>query len=272
MLSPERKGLITASIAPKIVHGSGAERFQLWMEMVGSAEPEDLSGVYPVQHGKHCEPFVLDWIERTTQHEISERGRFCRHPTLPIGATLDGYRPFDDAVVECKVLSPFSDAESVGNSLGFRDYYRPQVVVQMHCRPAARGWLAVQTGNSGPQLYEIERDEVYEAGVLDVLTQFHGYVARREPPSPAPPAPVPPERWRTIDLNADHGGQPPNWVPALRTVLDVWQDTRGLAAQHEQAKKDVKLLLPDDMGRVSYGAISIRRARNGAVTIEEKAA
>ena len=161
---------------------------------------------------------------------------------------------------------------TVGSSLGFIDYYRPQVVLQMHCRPAARGWLVVQQGNSAPQLYEIERDEVYEAGVLDVLSQFHGYVARREPPSPAPAPPVPPDRWRTIDLNADDGGQPPNWVPAIKSALDVWAASRQTHGIHEQAKKDVKLFLPDDMGRVSYGAISIKRARNGAVTIEEKAA
>jgi len=265
-LSPEREGLITASAAPLIVHGSGAQRYAEWMVRTHQAPPEDLSDVFPVHWGRHNEAFCLDWTARKTQHPITERGRFVRHPTLPFGATLDGYREHDDAVVECKVLSPFSAAETVGGALGFREYYRPQAVLQMHCRPAARGWLCVQQGNSAPQLFEVERDEVYEAGVLDVLLQFHQYVVNRTPPAPAPPAPVPADRWRQVDLSA---AELPNWAYPMAAHLEAWSATRSVAAEHEQTKKDVKLLLPDDVGLVVHGAIRVKRARNGAVTISE---
>jgi len=269
MLSPQRTGLTTASQAPVIIHGSNAQRRQLWLERTGQAEPEDLSDVFPVQWGKHNETFVLDWVERTTQLEITERGRFIRHPTRPIGCTLDGYRPFDDAVVECKVLSPFSEARTAAGEPGFLDYYAPQVVTQMHCRPAARGWLVVQQGNSPPQLFEVERDPIYEAEVINRLIQFQRAVELREPPHPAPPAPVPAERWRTVDLSA---ASSENWIPAIKPALDLWLNTHATAKAHEQAKADVKLLLPGDIGRASYGNIRIRRNRNGAVTIEERAA
>lgn len=268
MLSPQRTGLTTASMAPIIIHGSNAQRHQLWLERTGQAEPEDLSNVFPVQWGKHNEEFILNWVERTTQLEITERGRFVRHPMRPISATLDGYRPHDDAVVECKVVGPFMDARTVGGEPGFLDWYAPQVVTQMHCRPAARGWLVVQQGNSAPQLFEVERDEKYEVLVLDEVMQFHRCVEMREPPGPTPPAPVPAERWRVIDLDATTGE---NWVPAIKPHLDMWRNTRSTAKAHDQAKADIKLLLPGDIGRANYGTIRIKRSRNGAVTIEEVA-
>jgi predicted phage-related endonuclease len=270
MLSPQRTGLTTASMAPVIIHGSNTQRHQLWLERTGQAEPEDLSNVFPVQWGKHNETFVLDWVERTTQLEITERGRFIRHPMRPqIGCTLDGYRPHDDAVVECKVVSPFSEARTASGEPGFLDWYAPQVVTQMHCRPAARGWLCVQQGNSAPQLHEVERDETYEAFVINQLMQFHRYVELREPPHPPPPAPVPAERWRMVDLDA---ASQENWIPAIKPHLDVWCNTRATAKAHDQAKADIKLLLPGDIGRASYGNIRIRRSKNGAITIEERAA
>src|SRR3954469_24225504 len=96
-LSPLRE--TTASMAPIIVNGTEAERYQLWLERTGAAKREDLSNVYPVQHGRHCEALVLDWIKRVTQRELSERQRFVPHPTLKgISATQDAYRKFDNAI------------------------------------------------------------------------------------------------------------------------------------------------------------------------------
>lgn len=269
-LSPLRE--TTASVAPIIIHGGNSDRYQLWLERTGQAQRDDLSNSFPVQWGKHNEVFCLDWIERVTQHEITERQNFVQHPTLPkISATLDGYRKFDEAVVEVKVLSAFSRALTSGLDLGFLDYYRPQVAVQMACRNAARGWLAVQQGNSAPHLYEIERSDEYADAVLERLAAFQLCVDSMTPPGPPPPAPVPPERWRAVDLLAENL-RSENWVPALRPALDVWRDTREVAQSHEQAKKDVKILLPADVGLVSYGPITIKRARNGAVSIAQEEA
>jgi len=266
-LSPERKGLVTASLAPRIVHGTDDERYQLWLELTGQAEPADLSGIFAVQWGKHNEQFCLDWTERVTQCEITERQRWCRHPTLPIGATIDGYRPFDGAVVEAKVLSPHSEARTATGRPGFLDQYAPQVVVQMHCRPADRGYLCIQQGNSAPQLYEVERDRDYEMEIMQRVELFSACVRNRTPPSEPPPAPTLPEHWRTVDLNA---ATDENWVHEISAILGVWQYTRSHALTHEKAKINVKALLPDDVGRATLDAITVRRSRTGSVTITEK--
>lgn len=261
-LDPQRRGMTTASQAPLIINGSAAQLFTLWQERTGQVEPEDLTNVFPVQWGAYCEPFVLDWIERGTQCEITERQRFVKHPTLPhIGATLDGYRPFDDAVVECKVLSPFTRSDE------FIPYYAPQVVVQIACRQCARGYLAVQQGNSPPALFEINITPDYVNDIMAAIAAFHLCVATNTPPGPPPPAPIPPEQWRSFDL-ADR--PLPNWGHAMMPALRLWSDTRPTWGMHEQSKKDVKALLPDDVGRVHHGTITVRRSRNGAVTITEE--
>ena len=266
-LSPERKGIVTASLAPKIVHGTDDEHYQLWLELTGQAEPPDLSGVFAVQWGKHNEQFILDWTERTTQCEITERQRWCRHPRLPLGATIDGYRPFDGAVVEAKVLGPFLEARTNTGRPGFLDYYAPQVIVQMYCRPADRGYLCVQQGNSAPQLYEVERDRDYEMEIMQRIELFSAHVRNRTAPSSPPPAPTPPEHWRSVDLAAESDE---NWVHEIKTHLGNWRNTLPYARIHEQSKINVKAMLPDDVGRATLDTIVIRRSRAGSVTITEK--
>lgn len=262
--------MTTASVAPLIAYGSGAELFQLWQERTGQVPRADLSNNYPVQHGKHNEPFVLDWVERNTGIEIAERQRFVPHPSISwLGCTLDGYRPYDDAVIECKVLNPFSSAKTIGNDRGFVEYYTPQVIVQMACRCATRGLLAVQQGNSPPQLFNVPVDPATEKFVMERLKAFQWCVETNQPPGPTPDAPVPPEQWRSIDLNAE---QLTNAEHALKPLLERWRETKPVHAEHEQTKKDIKTLLPDDVGRVTYGSLAILRARNGAVTIKEDAA
>lgn len=261
-LAPERIGMTTASCAPLIVNGSAGEIYQHWLERTGQAQPEDLTDNFPVQWGKHNETFVLDWHQRRTLAPITERQRFIPHPTLPkIGCTLDGYREADNAVIECKVLNPFA------RSTEFVPFYAPQVLVQMRCRGAACGVLLVQQGNTPAVEYDIHVDEAYERTVFERLAAFQICVDTMTPPGPPPPAPIPRERWRSIDLDA----RPcPNWGHAMMPTLNLWRDTRDSAAMHDQAKKDVKALLPEDVGCVTYGAITVSRSRNGAVTIKEE--
>ena len=267
-LSPDRAAMTTASAAPIICAGNSPEeqaaRLKLWRERIGEIERDDLSDNFAVQWGKYCEPFVLDWIEQSERAIIGERQRWCPHPTLPkIGATLDGYRAWDAAVIEVKVLSPFTAAKE------FYPYYAPQVACQMACRGATRGFLAVQQGNSPPQLFEVLADKSYIDEVLARMSAFQICVDTRSPPGPVPPAPVPAERWRVVSLDTDVAE---NWAPEMREKLAYWKHTREHALKHEGYKKEIKALLPDDVGRVTFLTYTIKRARNGAVTIMEDAA
>jgi hypothetical protein len=261
-LSPQREKYTTASQAPTIVLGTDAERYALWQERIGEIAAPDLSDNLPVQLGKHCEPFILGWVERTSRHAITERQRFIKHESLPFAATLDGYRVFDDAVIEAKMCNPFGDRRDIIIK------YTPQALVQKHCRKATRGVLAVLRGFALEE-FEINIDAAYEREVFERLIAFQKCVDTMTPPSALPTKQlVPPDLWRTIDLASV--SPLPNWGMPMVQSLRLWSDTKEAVRLHEQSKRDVKDLMPDDVGEVLFGDMSVRRSKNGAVTIREK--
>ena len=161
MLSPvqarAREHKTTASQAPIIMSGDDAKILRLWQERIGEIEPGDLRDHWPVQLGSYLESFVLDWHERKTRFELTERGKFVAHPALDnIGATLDSYRPIDDSVVEVKVCGGWQPLNDIVA------HYTPQVIVQMRCRQSAHGALLVVHGGAEPQEIPIVPDPNYE--------------------------------------------------------------------------------------------------------------
>jgi hypothetical protein len=261
-----------ASKAPVVVNGPSSLLVQHWMVDTGQQPPEDFWDNFQVHWGKHNEGFCLNELEYYWHWIITERQRRVQHPKhAGIHATLDGYREWDDAAIEQKVLSVHARAETVGLELGFVPYYAPQVAVQVACRQCTRGWLSVQQGNNAPILYEINLTPEYVDAVIERMLHYQRCVDDKTPPGPLPRVPVLPDKWRTVDLNAGPLGPDDNWGPAMKPALRLWSDTRETAEMHEQAKKDVKLLLPDDVGEVRFGAFSVKRSRNGAVSIRELA-
>ena len=260
-LDPARDQMTTASMAPLIVNGKPGEVYQHYLERRGEAERERFDYNLAVHLGRHVGPFLLDWMELTEQWPITERERWCPHPTLPkIGATIDGYWAHIDAVVETKFPGPWMKHEELVT------WYAPQVVVQMACRPAGRGFLVLPQGNERLVAYEITVDDAYRTDLFARLAAFQVCVDTGSPPYPPPHPLVPPSQWRTIDLTE----RPmPNWGHAMVPTLGLWAITREPAQQHARAKEDVKALLPDDVGLVTFGAIKVKRNRAGSVTIME---
>lgn len=260
-LSPEREFRTTASQAPIIIGGTAEQLINLWEERIGRKPPADLSNVLPVQLGKHNEPFVLNWCERISKHELTERQRFIIHPTAPdYACTLDAYRPFDDAVVEAKFVNPYGDREKTVA------WYTPQVLVQMRCRGATRGVLAVMRGFTFEEI-EIAIDEVYELEMWERLADFQACCADMREPIPREPL-TPPEQWRTINLATM--SPMPNWGMDMIQCMRLWSDTREAVVLHENSKQGIKELLPEDVGKVIYGDTTVSRAKNRAVTIRQK--
>jgi hypothetical protein len=259
-LSPLRELMTTASQAPVIVNGTEEQLLELWQERVGLKPPKDFSHNIAVQRGRHDEPFILNWIEFTTDQPITERGAFLKHPTLPsISCTLDGYRAFDDAVIEAKTASGFRKLPDI------LAWYTPQVLVQMRCRGTTRGILAVLQDD----LTELEVlvDEDYEREAWARLAAFQLCVQTMTEPVDKPPL-VPPELWKTIDLSTVH--PLPNWGPGMIEDMRLWSETRRAVNLHDMAKKRIKEMLPPDVGTILYGGLNVKRAKNGAVTIREQ--
>ena len=259
-LSPKREMNTTASQAPIICNGKPAQIYALWEERIGQKAPPDLSESLPVYLGTILEQPMLDWMQRKSGNEITERQRYVEHPTLPhISATLDGYRAVHDAIVEFKVPGPFRKRSEI------LTWYQPQLIVQMGCRQCNNGVLAILQGHEHILELEIVRNEEYEREVWERVTAFQICCETWSPPSTMPPL-VAPELWRNVDLTVEQ----PNWGPDMINRLLQWSETREAARLHDQSKKDIKELLPEDVGLVTYGDFSVRKAKNRAVTVREK--
>lgn len=250
---------------PILMHGDEAALLRLYCEEIGEAEREPPT--YAMQLGSVIEPFMLDYLQASTGHAITRRGEVVDHPTVPeFCCTLDGYRAFDDAIIENKFLNSFRHREE------FAPYYYPQALAQMRCVGASRCVLHVGRGTSEPEEFDLtpKPDDpvaaAYEAEMWDRVYRFKLCLRTFTPPVPMPKV-VAPEFWRTIDLSAE---RIPNWGHVMLPTLQVYEETREAAESHEQAGKEARGLVPDDVAIVLAPEHRLSRNKNGVISIRRR--
>lgn len=256
---------ITASMLPILMSGDESQILRLYLEEIGELEREPSN--YAMRLGSHVETFLLDYSQETTGQPITRRGEVVDHPIIPeFCCTLDGYRAADDAVIEIKFLAPFRHKEE------FAGYYYPQVLAQMRCVGAARGILLVGQGTSEPEEYDLTPkadDRIateYEAEMWNRVAAFRLCLRTFTPPVPMPKV-VTPEIWRTVDLAQE---PMPNWGHILLPTLEIFEQTREAAEQHEQAGKDARALVPPDVSVVLAREHRLSRNKHGTVSIRRR--
>lgn len=269
-LSPElqakREGKITASFTPYLMAGDDTEIFNKWLELIGdpSWTPPDLTYDWAPNWGSHGEPFMLNWHERKTKQPIVRRQEFVQHPTLDyVGCTLDGFREFDSTVLDAKVCMAFRPIDEI------LAHYTPQLIVQRACVQCMHAALLLVHGSAEVHEYPIYIEPDYEAKVWKRIAQFWDCVQNLiEPVELQFPRIVPPEQWRTIDLNLDTDGEEFNWAPNMRERLKRWDGLKDDADSFEFCIKDIKQLLPDDVGTLTYAGLIVKRNRANAISIK----
>jgi predicted phage-related endonuclease len=260
----KREGKITASFLPALMAGDEARIRDEWLRLLGDPDwtPPDFSNNWPVQFGNFIEQFAIDWHERRTQKELIMRGEVVNHPTRPyVCATLDAFRPFDNMVIDCKASGAWRPLDEI------QAYYTPQLVVQRACVGAQRTALLVVHGSAEPVELEIEIDPDYERTVWERVDQFWQCVQDMRPPV-AFPTVTPPEQWRAVNLNIESAESQANWATAIKPHLVAWDTHQEAAKLFEEAKGEIKILMPEDCRKVTLGDVVVTRARNRAVTIK----
>ncbi len=246
----ERRTRIGGSDAGKIAAGQWHE---LWLEKTGRAEPEDLTWVLPVQIGIISEPLNLAFFEHATGHQVFGQGEVYVHPDFAfVGCTLDGltlikHRP---AIVQCKHVNAFSKIEEV------EQRYYAQCAHEMLCTGASLAFLSVFVGTQKHEIVEITRDRDYIARLLELETEFWGYVERNEPPPGgqelAPAAK--PETYRTVEMTSSN-----MWA----ALADTWLTNTPAAKACEKAAKDIRAMIEPDVGLAFGHGIEVKRAKDG---------
>ena len=97
-----RAGKLTGSRIACLMTADTAAIMQLYLEMIGEKEPEDLSDIWAVQLGMATEELQVDWFQQK-HGAVIRRGEVVKHVKLPwAAATLDGWCAPLDLPVEAK--------------------------------------------------------------------------------------------------------------------------------------------------------------------------
>jgi predicted phage-related endonuclease len=256
-LDRSRRYFIGGSDARIIMGSDEAALQRLWREKRGEAEPEDLSGNLIVQLGSVTEDLNRRWYELNTGQVICDIQRHVKHPAIRwMAATLDGRVEASGAVFEAKFMLPWSFSEEAAAVK-----YMPQLQHNMWTIGARSAVLSVITGGGKWVEITAPADPLYQHLIVTAERKFWRCVESGEPPrlfGVEPPKPRI-EAVRIVDMSASN---------AWAEFAGVFARTRPAYLEHEQAKTELKSLVPEDAKEAMGHGIRAKRSKSGAVSFD----
>jgi hypothetical protein len=253
----ERRSFIGGSDARIIMGDDEKALVRLWQEKRGEIEPEDLSGNLIVQLGVVTEDLNRHWYEVCSKEEIIDVQRRVRHPTVRwLGATLDGRLKSSGAVFESKFMLPWQFSEEAALSK-----YAPQLQHNMWVVAARAAVLSIITG--GGKWVEIKTtpDPLYQHLIVTAERKFWRCVETGEVPrlfGVEPPKPRV-EAIRIVDMSSSN---------AWAEFAGIFSRTRDAYLEHEQAKTELKALVPEDAREAIGHGVRAKRSKSGAISFD----
>jgi hypothetical protein len=230
---------------------------RLWREKRREVEPEDLSGNLIVQLGVATEQLNRHWYERNTGNALIDIQRRVVHPVIKwMAATLDGMVEPGRAVFEDKFMLPWSFSEE-----GAAEKYMAQLQHNMWVAEAATAVLSVITGGGKWVEITVPADSLYQHLLLTAEKKFWRCVESGEPPRvffAEPPRPRI-EAVRVVDMSSSN---------AWAEFAAVFRQTRTAFLQHENAKVELKSLMPEDAKESIGHGLRAKRSKSGAVSFD----
>ena len=253
----ERRYFIGGSDARIIMGNDQTALLRLWREKRGEVEPEDLSGNLIVQLGVVTEDLNRRWYEANTKQVITDIQRRIRHPALQwMAATLDGRVESSGAVYEAKFMLPWSFSEE-----GAIEKYTPQLQHNMWVVHARSAVLSIITGGGKWVEITTQADPLYQHLIVTAERKFWRCVESGEPPRLFGAEPLRPrvEAIRIVDMSSSN---------AWAEFAGVFARTRSAHLEHEEAKAELKRLLPEDAKEAIGHSVRAKRSKSGAVSFD----
>jgi hypothetical protein len=256
-LDEGRRRFIGGSDARIIMGSDEAALLRLWREKRAEAEPEDLSGNLVIQLGVVTEALNRLWYERNTGQTVTAVQRRLQHPVIRfLAATLDGMVEGTGAVFESKFMLPWSFSEEAA-----AEKHMAQLQHNMWVTNARMAALSIITGGGKWVELIIPADSLYQHLLITAEKKFWRCVESGEPPRPflAEPPRVRIEAVRIVDMSSSN-----SWAE----FAGVFRRTRSAFLEHENAKADLKSLMPEDAKEAIGHGIRAKRSRSGAVSFD----
>jgi predicted phage-related endonuclease len=234
-----------------------AALLRLWREKRGEAEPEDLSGNLIVQLGTATEALNRHWYERNAGQVVTDVQRHVQHPINRwMAATLDGKVEGTGAVFEAKFMLPWSFSEE-----GAAEKHMAQLQHNMWVINAKEAVLSIITGGGKWVEMTIPADSLYQHLLITAERKFWRCVEAGEPPHVFLVDPPKPriEAVRIVDMSTSN-----SWAE----FAGVFCSTRAAFLEHERAKAELKVLMPEDAKEAIGHGIRAKRSKSGAVSFD----
>src|SRR6516225_3441225 len=253
----QRRSFIGGSDARIIMGDDEAALLHLWKEKRGEVDPKDLSGDLLVQLGAVTEPLNRHWYEKNTGQVVTEVQRRVMHPVHRwMAATLDGRVEATGAAFEAKFMLPWSFSEEVA-----AEKHMAQVQHNMWVTNAREAVLSIITGGGKWVEIKISADPLYQHLLLTAEKKFWRCVESGERPRlfgvEPPQARI--EAVRIVDMNSSN---------AWAEFSSIFRRTREAHLEHENAKAELKGLMPEDAKEAIGHGIRARRSKSGAVSFD----
>ena len=253
----DRRSFIGGSDA-RIIMGDDEEALlRLWREKRGEAQPQDFSGNLLVQLGLATEALNRRWYDLTTGQAIKDVQNWIRHPVIRwMAATLDGVVESTGAVFEAKFMLPWSFSEEAA-----AEKRMPQVQHNMWVANATAAVLSIITGGGKWLEIKLSADPLYQHLLLTAEKKFRRCVESGEPPRlfGAEPLRARVEAVRIVDMSSSN---------AWAEFSNAFRRTREAYLEHENAKAELKNLMPEDAKEATGHGIRAKRSKSGAVSFD----
>jgi predicted phage-related endonuclease len=253
----KRRHFIGGSDARIIMGNDEGALLRLWREKRGEVEPQDLSGHLTVQLGRVTEDLNRRWYEANTGNVVADVQRRVRHPVVRwIGATLDGRVQGSGAVFEAKFMLPWSFSEEAA-----AEKCMAQLQHNMWVVASRTSVLSVITGGGKWVEIGVHADPLYQHLILTAERKFWRCVESGEPPrlfGVEPPKPRI-EAVRIVDMSSSNV-----WAE----FAGIFARTRAAYLEHEQAKTELKGLMPEDAKEAIGHGVRAKRSKSGAVSFD----
>ena len=253
----DRRSFIGGSDARIIMGNDEGALLRLWREKRGEIEAEDLSGNLIVQLGGVTEELNRRWYEANTGQTVTDIQRRVQHPAIRwMAATLDGRVESSGAVFESKFMLPWSFSEEAA-----AEKYMPQLQHNMWVIAARTAVLSVITGGGKWVEITTHADPLYQHLIVTAERKFWRCVENGEPPrlfGVEPPKPRI-EAVRIVDMSSSN---------AWAEFAAVFARTRSAHLEHEQAKVELKSLVPEDAKEAIGHGIRAKRSKSGAISLD----
>lgn len=253
-----RDGRVTASFIPHLMFGNEDKILNEWRRLIGDPDyVDDFKPSWFSEYGSYLESFMLDWREKKNGNKLTRRGECVYHPSYPwASCTLDAASIEEDMVVECKTMNNFRDAEEAVR------FYSWQVLYQCGITGYKRGVIYGSRGGMEPEEIEIERNDHIETTMWTRARWFYNCVESLTPPVKMSEAKYSgiKEAMRTVDMQGNNA-----WASSAAD----WLANKEPAKKFKEATEAIKELIESDVGNASGHGITVKKSKDGKLSIKE---